>query len=90
MQKQGEETPLDSIPQINDNTEMWFLNAYKNLKDLTGFEYHITISDFYHYFQIYPIPFQKTTVISVIKQIDRKIEEYQKKIHDAKNKNAVG
>ncbi|MCP3674536.1 MAG: hypothetical protein GY829_08730, partial [Gammaproteobacteria bacterium] len=86
LKKQGEETPLDHIPDLDNETEMWYFKCYKNLKSLTGFEYHLTITDFKHYFDIYPVPFCKTTVISVIKNIDKKIAHYHKEVEKAKKK----
>jgi len=63
---------------------MWFFKTYQNLKGLSGFEYHLTITDFKHYFDIYPLPFKKTTVISIIKKIDSLIAKYHKQIEDSK------
>lgn len=63
---------------------MWFFKTYQNLKGMTGFEYHLSITDFKHYFDIYPVPFNKTTVISIIKKIDLLVAKYHKKIEDSK------
>ena len=84
LRDQGEKTPLDIIPEVNDYIELWFFNCYKNLINLTGFEHHLSITDFYHYFLIYPIPFSKPTVISVIKKIESKVLKHKEKIDEAK------
>lgn len=84
LRDQGEETPLDHIPELILEAEIWFYKCYQNLKSLSGFEYHLTITDFKHYFDIYPIPFTKTTVISIIKKIDKKVAKYHKDIEESK------
>jgi len=63
---------------------MWFFKAYQNLKGMTGFEYHLSITDFKHYFEIYPTPFSKITVISVIRKIDNLVAKYHKQIENSK------
>jgi len=68
---------------------MWFFKTYQNLKSLTGFEYHLTITDFKHYFELYPIPFKETTIISIIKKIDLLVTKYHEKIDKAKKKNTI-
>ena len=74
---------------INDEIEKWYFNTYQNLRSLGGYEHHLSITDFKHYFDIYPIPFKKTSVISIIKKIDISINKYQKEIEDSKSNNAV-
>lgn len=47
------------------------------------------MTDFKHYFEIYPIPFSKTTVISIIKKIEKKVADYYKEIEKAKKKDII-
>jgi len=78
------------MPRLNDEIEIWFFNTYRQMKILTGFEHHISITDFKHYFEIYPLAFDIFLVISLIKDIESKIKQYQKKLDDLKkeaNKN---
>jgi len=89
MRKDGEESPLDYIPELNDEIEIWFFKNFQNLKNLTGFEHHLSITDFTNYFNIYPIPFSKITVISIIKKIERLVSDYNKKVEKAKSTNAI-
>lgn len=59
------------------------------MKSLTGFEYHLTITDFKHYFEFYPVPLYELTVISIIKKIEILVEKYQKEVQEAKKNNSV-
>ena len=75
------------MPRLDNEIESWFYHLYHSLKNLSGFEYQITITDFKHYFDIYPIAFPRYLVISIIKQIERKAQKYQKQKDEAKAKN---
>ena len=86
MKAKGEPTPLDNIPVLNDDVEKWFYSAYRNMKNLTGFEHHLSITDFFHYFSIYPAPFPKYVIISIIKTIDIKINNYNSEKRKIANK----
>jgi len=86
--EEGEVTPLDTAPTIENEIERWFFSFYQNIKSLSGFEYQITITDFRHYFDTYPIPFKEYLIISVIKSIETKVHKYQKEKTEAKKQAA--
>ena len=69
---------------LNDDVEHWFLNMYYNIKSLSAFEYQITAVDFNSYFDIYPIPFDKFAIISIIKGIEGKSQKYKNEQEDLK------
>jgi len=72
------------MPSLDQPVETWFLSLYYSLKSLTGFEHHLSITDFKHYFEIYPSAFSMIVVISVIKSIESKSSAYQEKKREAK------
>lgn len=77
------------MPVLEDDVGRWFLNFYYQIKNLSGFEYHITIQDFHCYFDIYPVPFQKYIIISITKGIEKKVYKFNKKLEEAKKTNNV-
>jgi len=74
------------MPSLDNEIEAWFFNMYHNIKSLSGFEYQITITDFKHYFDIYPSAFPLCLVISVIKKIERKVYLYNDEQKELKRK----
>ena len=86
LEEEGEITPLTTRPMLTDQVDKWFYSAYINLKSLSGFEYQMTITDFNEYFKVYPIPFSKTTIISVIKAIEQKVSAFRDKKREAEQK----
>ncbi len=89
MKKNGEPTPLDNVPTLNDNVEVWFFKSYQKIKSLSSGERNINIIDFTYYFNIYPIPFSKIFIISIVKDIDRLVDQYNAKIEKAKSTDSM-
>ena len=69
--------------------ELYFYKLYYHLKNLSSFEYQITIADFKDYFSVYPKPFDIFLIISVIKGIENKVAEDKKEKEENKKKNKV-
>lgn len=86
LKLQGEETPLDFFPELDD-TENWIWTTYNRLKRLSASEHYITIGDYKAYFELYPCIFDIYLMLDIIMVIDHEVLVHNRALLDAKTQN---
>ena len=86
LHEQGEETPLDTFPEL-DGLEEWVYSTFNRLKRMSRIDDYIPISDYKSYFELYPAPINVYTLLDILMIVDHEILVFKQKLNSRSGTN---